>query len=284
MNLRPTQAGTYSLVRMGLTNNTRLLTEYQEQIATGRRILRVSDDVVGATRALAVRRQLENVGRHRDSITAGRSRIDAAAGSLERGSSILAEARSLMILGMNGTASQADRETYATQLEQAIGELFDTVNTESNGSYLFSGTETEQPAFERRTVGGRERIVYAGNEEQQRLTVGVLDEAVLNVTGTEAFGRFEYTGAALEGLTGLTLGSSANQGTGDAYIEIRRDGVTGAPGAGVVFAGGGAEDTFLGDHVIEINAADRTVSFSGGDPVSIGDPLPDDLVLYGDNG
>ncbi len=284
MNLRPTQSSLYSLVRTGLSSNTLRLTGFQEQIATGRRILRTSDDVVGATKALALRRQLDGVDRHRAAIATGQSRIAASTDALQRSTGILSEARALLIQGMNGTLNDGDRATIAVGIQQALEALFDAANAESDGQYVFSGTRVDAQSFVRTTVDGAERVVYGGNDDSQRVLIGATDDAVLNLSGAHIFGRAQFSGLAFDGLTGVALGSTVSSGQGDARLELRHDATTGAPGAGIALVGGGASDTILGDHTLVVDATAGTVQLDDGTPIVIGTPPPADLVVTDENG
>ena len=62
MTLRPTQASIFSQVQRGLRWNLMKLIGAQEQAATGKRILRPSDDATGTAVVLSVRRQLGALG------------------------------------------------------------------------------------------------------------------------------------------------------------------------------------------------------------------------------
>ena len=58
MSIRPTQQATYAQVQRSLTANFSLLVRSQEQISSGKRIVRASDDPIGTSQALAFRRQI----------------------------------------------------------------------------------------------------------------------------------------------------------------------------------------------------------------------------------
>lgn len=275
MNLRPTQSGSFSLVRMGLFSNARKLTHIQQQVASGRRILNLSDDVVGSSRALSVRRQLSGVDRYLSAIDASRPTVDLAAAALEDASGLFSEARALVIQGMNGTLNQENRDTIATQIELIAERMRDLANSKSGEHFLFSGTETGTRPFEE--LEGR--TVYLGNDETRRVAIGPQTEIAVNVSGQDTFARFEYAGVRFTGLTGVQPGATANQGIGYETLIVRHDATAGALGAGVALANGGADDTILGAHSLTIDGAAQTIQLGSGPLVSIPDPLPADLVV-----
>ena len=57
MSIRPTQGRIFDLVQQGIERNTSRLIRAQEQASSGRRIVRASDDPVGTSVSLSLRRQ-----------------------------------------------------------------------------------------------------------------------------------------------------------------------------------------------------------------------------------
>ena len=72
MIARPTQASIFNLVRSGLRLNMSKLVRAQEQVATGKRILRPSDDAVGTSVALSARRQRGTIEAYRSAMATAR--------------------------------------------------------------------------------------------------------------------------------------------------------------------------------------------------------------------
>ena len=280
-NLRPTQSGTFSLVQRSLASNSRKLVEFQQQVATGRRILRASDDVIGSSRALSLRRQISSADRFLETISSSRPAVDAATSALEQAGTLLTEARTLLLQGMNGTLNQSDRNSIANQLELLLESLADTANTKSGEDFLFSGTRTGQKAFERDATG---TYSYRGDAGVRNVAIGSDTNLSISVPGSDAFGRFEYSGVTFAGITGVSLGSSANQGLGAEELIVRHDTTTGTLGAGVTLANGGANDTIIATHNVEVDGVAGTVQIGNGEPVLIPSPLPADFVVTNESG
>lgn len=287
MNIRPTQASTFALVRSGLQMNFAKLALAQEHVATGRRILRPSDDVIGTAKSLRTRKQLGQLANFQAAVDTSRPHLEAATSSLQSVSGLLSEARALITQSMNGTLNSGDRATIATQLEALHDQLVDVANSKFGDHYLFGGMQSDAPPFRVETIGGQERVVYHGDENVHRVAIGSDTQLGVNVPGSDIFGAFEYSGASLTGTTGLTLGTSANQGSGFGELHVRHDATTGAPGSGIALANGGADDTILQDHVLVVDATAGTVTLGGGTPVSIpqaGDADYTDFVVTNEYG
>lgn len=287
--MRISTKSAFQRVLRGMNINMNKLVINQEQVSSGRRILRPSDDPTGTSRALSFSRRIANTERYISAIQDGRVVLDTASSQLETGSSILADARELMIQGMNGTLSQADRESIASELELLRDQMLEVANTRSGDRYLFGGTLTGDSPWSASTIGGFERASYAGNFEEQLLSVGQDATVAINVAGADIFAKNQFSGVEYAGLTGISSGTTADQGTGYEYLEVSHDGTT-APGlaaAGVALAGGGANDTFLGDETLVIDVTAGTAQLGGGPVLPLptpGSPDESDYVLENSQG
>src|SRR6058998_3837918 len=114
--IRPTQTMSFDQVRRSLDLSFQKLLRAQEQVSSGKRILRPSDDPVGTASSLALSRQLGEVDRYRAAIGAARPLLDAGMASLDEGGGLLSEARDLVIQGLNGSLSDSDRRTIGQQV------------------------------------------------------------------------------------------------------------------------------------------------------------------------
>lgn len=280
-NLRPTQSGTFSLVRRSLSSNARKLVGFQQQVATGKRILKPSDDVIGSSRALSFRRQIASADRFLSTIGSSRPSVDAATAALEQAGTLITEARTLLLQSMNGTLNQTDRTSLGNQLELLLESLLDVANTQAGDDYLFSGTETGSRAFER---GSNGKIAYQGNQDVRQVAIGGDTEIAIGIPGSEAFGRFEFSGLNFSDLTGVSAGSSANQGVGDEEIIVRHDSTAGALGGGLALASGGSQDTIIGAHDVVVDPVAGTVQLGSGAVVDIPNPLSADFVVKDESG
>lgn len=273
MTIRPTQTSTFSLVSRGLTFNFTKLATAQERVATGKAILRPSDDAVGTARALSMRRQIGQLDRFRGSVAAGLPVLETSTAALEEASGILSEARSLLVTAMSGSMNPTDREAIGLQIELILEKLVDVANSKLGDRHLFAGTDTSGAPFTLSRDGGVMQVSYNGNEERQEISIGFGTELALNVPGSEVFGTTSVTSVDFAGLSGVQLGTSASQGEGFKTLDFRHDATVGAPGSGVALVPG-ANDTILGAHSLVINSASNQVSLDGGVPLVM--PLPTD--------
>lgn len=287
MQVRPTQTTAFHQVERGLMLNLARLALAQRQVASGLRIERPSDDPEGAARALAYAGQIAGTERYSGAAETGRARLDLAATRLQDASDILIEARALLVQGMNGTLTEGDRAVLAEQVRILRERLLESANASGPEGPLFNGTAGAGPAFVSTDVHGRARVSYAGDGQSPELLVGVDLALAVGVPGSEVFARIERAGTQYGGFTGASVGTGGDAGTGAVYLTLRHDATSGTLSGGAAFAAGGASDTILGAHALEVDGTARTVRLDGGALVTLpppGDPGLADVAVTDEHG
>lgn len=270
MTLRPTQATSYDSVRRGLFLNFAKLIRAQEQVSSGKKILRPSDDPVGTASSLSISRQIGDVARYRSAALAAKPLMDAGISAVGEATSLYSEARELVIQGLNGTLNDTDRASIAQQIALLKDRLVEVGNSKLGERYLFGGTRSSEQPF----VADGDRVVYQGDESARAVSIGAGVTVPVNVVGSDVFARTDPQGASYAGLTGLRAGDTADEGTGYRYVTVRHDATTlpaALSSAGVALASGGANDTLVGDRALVIDASARTVQLGSGRIVHLPD-------------
>lgn len=261
----------YLQVLNGINFNQLRLVRAQNQAASGRRVLVSSDDPAAMSRTIQLTQRSSEAMRAIAGIGAGRSDANLGASALEDASGIIADARILVLQGLNGTLSDEDRSTLASQIDLIREQLIDSANLSVDGRYLFSGTATDRKPFVEETIGGYARVRYHGNDDVRRLRIGTEGESETNVPGSAVFAQSTPYGTSISSLTGIALGTSANSGSGIEHITLRHD-ATSAPTlgtVGVALVNGGADDTFLGDQALVIDPVAGTIQLGDGTAVAL---------------
>src|SRR5690242_1147073 len=129
MNIRSTQASTFALVRDGLLRNFGRLVDAQGQVSSGKRILRPSDDPIGAARALTLHGRISEADRYLEAISGGTRELDLGASALQSSGELISQAKSLALQALSGTTSPEDRQLLATELREIKAQLLDLANT-----------------------------------------------------------------------------------------------------------------------------------------------------------
>jgi flagellin-like hook-associated protein FlgL len=269
MSLRPTQSAAYGIIEKTLQLRLAELIHAQQQTSTGKRILKPSDDPVGASLAIDLHGEQAAIGSWRNTAAAGGSFLDATNSALISAQDLFGQIRSLSVQGLSGTLNGGDRIVIADQLTALKASLLDVANTNFDGKYLFAGTASAAKPF----VSGANGVVsYRGNGEVETVLLGRDVEVPINEPGSSIFLAQHPEGLSISGLSGLAVASPPSQGKGFVTIDVRHDATTGTPGSGLALANGGAGDTILGDRTLTIDSAARTVQLGTGPVFTI--PLP----------
>ena len=145
------------------------LSALQEQMTSGKRVARASDDPAAAARA---ERAMASVGRSETSqraVDASRVLMTQAESTLGDAGSVLQSARELMVSAGNGSYSDSDRQSIAGQLQSMRDQLFALANTgDGAGTFLFGGQGSTQKPF----VDGPSGVQYVAASGEMRTENG----------------------------------------------------------------------------------------------------------------
>ncbi|MCU0764333.1 MAG: flagellar hook-associated protein FlgL [Hydrogenophaga sp.] len=138
--MRVSTANSYDNTISLLARRQAEMSQQQERLATGKRVLKPSDDPVSATLS-------ETAQNRRTRVEADQRALDASKTSLQQAESALAESgeliqrvRDLFITSGNATFTDSEREDVARQLEGLREQLIDVANRKDNaGRTLFGG-------------------------------------------------------------------------------------------------------------------------------------------------
>lgn len=157
----------------------------QQQISTGRKVLTPSDDPAAASRILGLNRALETVQQYQSNIDRAKSRLETEEGVLVGVSNLLQRASELAVQGNNDTLSRTDSQAIAAEVHQLLDQLYALANTrDSNGEYIFSGFQSGTKPFTSPAIGS---YVYNGDLGQRQLQISP-DRQVTD--GDNGFGLF----------------------------------------------------------------------------------------------
>ena len=172
------------------------LAEFQEQLSTGKRIRRPSDDPAGMTRALAIRRNQRMSTQYRRDIDAGLSRLTATEAGLGSVTDLLQRARELAVAASNDTVGQTERAQRAAEVQGLLDEAVTIGNLNFAGQYLFAGHQTTAAPFT--PVGSpATAVTYTGDTGVIERDVSVGVRVTVNIPGDQAFGGVFTTLIAL---------------------------------------------------------------------------------------
>jgi len=172
----------------------------QQQISTGEKLTRPSDDPLAAVRLASIERNIEKNLQYQKNAEAAQLRLRTEEGVLGSSINIVQHVRDLALQGLNGSNDNDTRQLIAEEVAQQLDALMQLANTQdANGDYLFSGFQGETQAF----VDNGTSVVYQGDQGERLLKISQAQHISDSDAGDAVFmaisqgnGRF-YTAAAL---------------------------------------------------------------------------------------
>ena len=171
----------------------------QGRIATGKNILRASDDPVAAANISFTRDQKVMLDRFNTNIDRARIRLNVTENVVSDTMNVLTRAYELALQGRNDALSAADRQAIAKEVTQLKNTITGLANSrDSNGNYMFGGFKLNQAPFRADEDG---TIQYHGDSgahsvqvsEDLRLRTGVDGATMFLRVPTQTGGKDVFT-------------------------------------------------------------------------------------------
>lgn len=128
-------------------NNLVSMSNYQNQLASGKKITRPSDDPVGITKVMKYKTDIRETQQYAKNIDDALGWLEVSESSITNIKDILQRVRELTVQAANGTNTAGDTDKMRVEIEQLTKEIMVSGNATSAGRYLFSGLETNKKLF-----------------------------------------------------------------------------------------------------------------------------------------
>ena len=155
----------------------------QEQLASGKKLLRPSDDPRALAKSLGLSSDLRRLEAFSDNASSAIAFMSLTESTLNEIQSTLSRAKELLVEGMNAPSEGTGAESQALELRSLVEGLLLISNRDIGGRTLFGGLQTTRPAYAQ--VGGR--IVYQGDGEDILEELGPGLRVAINLTGRDVF-------------------------------------------------------------------------------------------------
>ena len=192
--MRVTQQTISTQVIDGLQRAYQRLAQAQEVVTSGRRINHLSDDPIGATRALRLRGfedTLAQYQRNIDNTLPFLQQADSVLGDVGSG---LQRAREIALQMANDTNAPTDRQAAAAEVHQIYLQILSEANTKVDNRYLFGGFLNGAAPF----TEGTERVQYNGDNGELAIQTSATNMLQINLLGSAV-----YQGAGVVGGQGI---------------------------------------------------------------------------------
>ena len=183
-----------------INRNMSLMDTYQNQLATGRRITRLSDDPMGIMSVLDAKSKLRKLDMHNSSIGEAKSWLKQTETALTEINNVVVKLYETANSAVNGTMTEADRENVSELVTQLRGHIVQLGNSTYGGRYIFGGYNTTTRPFT--YDAGTGALLYNGVDltTADSTTVDALKAQVIEYsTGVNVTTGVSLTGVELMG-------------------------------------------------------------------------------------
>lgn len=145
--MRVTQSMLSSNMLRNLNASYSKMSKLQNQIDSGRKITRPSDDPVVAVKGMSYRTSIDRVEQYKRNIGEATNWLDTTDSTLGEVGEALNRVKELVIQAASDSNTADDREKIKAEIDQIREQIRDLGNTQVGGKYLFTGTNTQKPLY-----------------------------------------------------------------------------------------------------------------------------------------
>lgn len=183
------------------------LSRTQQQVASGKKIFKPSEDPVAASRVVNLKDTLSSIDQHQSNVDAARSRITISEGVLASVVELIQRASELSVQANNDSQNDSTRSYIAAEIVQIQDAILNLANTtDSNNEYLYSGSLTRFKPFSRNEAGGFD---YNGDESHRDIQISRSRSIAVDDPGSDIFLTIKNGNGVFN-----TLDGENNTGTG----------------------------------------------------------------------
>jgi flagellar hook-associated protein 3 FlgL len=141
------------------------LAKLQQQISTGVRLTKPSDDPAAASKILQLEQTVSLNLQYQSNINLAEQRLNQQDAVLANYDGLLIRVRELAIQANNAPVDAVSRNAIAAEIDERLNELLSLANTiDGNGDYLFAGYQNNSAPFTRATTGSRDFVSFNGDD------------------------------------------------------------------------------------------------------------------------
>ena len=205
MSERITSGMMTSTLLSDLNNVQNQLTETQQQLSSGMRIQKPSDDPFGTGQALLYQADLASNTQYQSNVNDGTSWLNATGTALSDMTSDVQRVRTLLVEAANTTEGTQGNQDIALEVSQLIDSIKTDGNTQYAGQYVFSGTKTSTAPY---AVGGAD--TYSGDTGAVSRQIGPGVQVQINLPGSSVIGDGATSGSLLNVLNTIVSDLNSN--------------------------------------------------------------------------
>ncbi|MCY9660501.1 flagellar hook-associated protein FlgL [Paenibacillus sp. MAH-36] len=183
MTTRITQGMMNNQLLRNVTANLSRINENQNQLSTGRKINKPSDDPVGISFSLRYRSEGAANEQYKSNADSAVSWLDFTDTTLNQANTVIQRVRELTVQASNGTNPQSALDAIKKEIDQLSEQMVTIGNSQFNGKYVFNGQLTDKAPYNSATAS-----TDVADQGEIKFDIGVGVRVTANVSGDKIFG------------------------------------------------------------------------------------------------
>ena len=181
----------------------------QQQISTGVRLSKPSDDPAAASKVLELEQTVSLNLQYQSNINLAEQRLNQQDAVLANYDNLLIRVRELAIQANNAPVDATSRNAIAAEIDERLNELLSLANSiDGNGDYLFAGYQNDSAPFTKAVIGSRDFVNFNGDDGVRSVQISQNRQLPVDIPGREIFMEVTSANALRE------IPDPANGGTG----------------------------------------------------------------------
>jgi flagellar hook-associated protein 3 FlgL len=215
----------YNTTSYALNLNSDSIAKLQEQVSTGSRINRASDDPSAAYQILGLNSQKKSLENYMNQISEISSILEDSTTAIQDMTSAISNTKVSLSQVLSGTYDEPSRLRLAGQINDTLEHMVSLANTQHLGQYIFGGGNTNSvPYAIQRTGADITCVTYQGDSQERTVEVAPGVQSSAYYAGEEVFGADNRGTPTFLGNTGAAVGSGTASIKGNAWLTVTYDG------------------------------------------------------------
>ena len=208
------------------------LSDIQTQLASGKKLLRPSDDPVGAAQVIRLTEEIDILAQYKKNSSILTNSLEQEETILRSINTAVNRARVLMVQTGDGILTKDDRKAVSIEVEQIRDQIFDLMNTRNAaGEYIFAGSKSASPAFVLNQSATGNKYSFQGDATTNEIQISSTISLAANNSGKTVFedvlARLKTSITTTSGVSDAGI-SITQQGAFDKFHEANYDAVNAA--------------------------------------------------------
>lgn len=182
MGIRITQNMLNQSMLRNVNNSYQSLSKLQNEVSSGKKINRPSDDPFGAGKSMEYSTKLSEIQSFRGNANDAKNELTVTDDAISSANNLFNSLKELVINASSDTLNSSDRQAMAEEVKTIKDQFGDMANTNINGKYIFAKPGTTTPPYQN---GNLDQSLLSDTAQNVELAAGSTIQK--NILGNDLF-------------------------------------------------------------------------------------------------